>query len=171
MFAVAVNGSILRWAFLPPYLNVLSFSRDELAARRGWALTRQSLIAMQRVSHDVNAEFVVMFLPFKAQVYLPLLERTFSRDELARAFQFSLGRTITAADVDEMSRNRLAQNTLLERFCEESGIPFLDVTEILRQRVDAGENMYFPDDSHLNEAGSAVIAERLAAFLEDRSRR
>ena len=171
MFAVPVNGAILRWAFLPPYLNLLSFSREELAARRGWALTRQSLMEMQRVSHGINAEFVLVFLPFKAQVYLPLLERTFSRDDLARAFQFSLGRTVTAGDVDEMARNRLAHNTLLERFCEESGIPFLDVTEVLRQRVDAGENMYFPDDSHLNEAGSAVVAERLAAFLEERSKR
>jgi lysophospholipase L1-like esterase len=41
----------------------------------------------------------------------------------------------------------------------------------LQQRVDAGENMYFPDDSHLNEAGSAVVAERLAAFLRDRPKR
>jgi lysophospholipase L1-like esterase len=171
MFTVPVKGSVLRWAFLPPYLNLLSFSEEKLAARRGWALTRQSLIAMQRASRDVNAEFVLMFLPFKAQVYLPLLQSTFSRGDLAKAFQFSLGYTVTVDDVDAMARNRLAHNALLRRFCEEAGIPFLDVTEVLRERVDAGENMYFPDDSHLNEAGSAVVAERLAEFLEDRSKR
>lgn len=171
MFAVPVNGSILRWAFLPPYLNLLSFTPEQLAERRGWALTRQSLIAMRRASRDVDAEFVLLFLPFKGQVYLPLLERTFSRNDLANAFQFSLGRTVTADDVDAMARNRLAQNMLLRRFCREAGIPFLDVTDALRQRVEAGENMYFPDDSHLNEAGSAVVAEQLAAFLQDRRMR
>ncbi|HYN06949.1 MAG TPA: hypothetical protein VES67_06140 [Vicinamibacterales bacterium] len=168
MFTVAGNGPALRWAFMPPYLNLLTFSERDLAARRGWALARQSLIAMQRVSRGVGAEFVLMFLPFKGQVYLPLLEQTFSRDGLARAFQFYLGDTLGPLDIERMSRNRLAQNTLMRRFCKEAGIPFLDVTEALQMRVEAGENMYFPDDSHLNEAGAAVVAASLAAFLQDR---
>jgi hypothetical protein len=169
MFAVPVNGSTLRWAFMPPYLNLLSFSEREWTARRGWALTRDSLTAMQRRSHEIGAEFMLLFLPFKSQVYLPLLERTFSRDQLATAFQFSLRRTISAQDIGDMSRNRLAQNALMKRFCEAVGIPFLDMTDALRTHVDAGENMYFPDDSHLNEAGAAVVARSLAAFLQDRA--
>ncbi len=169
MFAVPVNGSTLRWAFMPPYLNLLTFSESDLAARPGWALTRDSLIAMQRVSHDIGAEFVLLFLPFKTQVYLPLLSRTFSRDDLARAFQFYLNRPMQAKDVEEMARHRLAHNALMSRFCEEAGIPFLDMTTALQMHVDAGENMYFPDDSHLNEAGAAVVAQRLAEFLQDRA--
>jgi len=169
MFTVPVNGSTLRWAFMPPYLNLLNFPEREWTARRGWALTRDSLTAMQRRSQEVGAEFVLLFLPFKSQVYLPLLERTFSRDQLAKAFQFSLGRTISAEDIGQMSRNRLAQNALMRRFCEEAAIPFLDMTEALQAHVDAGENMYFPDDSHLNEAGAAVVARSLAVFLQDRA--
>ena len=169
MFTARVNGSTLRWAFMPPYLNLLRFSEEELAARRGWALARQSLIAMQRVSRGAGAEFVLMFLPFKSQVYLPVLEQTFSRDELARAFQFYLGSTVSTRDIGQMSRNRLAHNALMKRFCEETGIPILDMTEALQMHVQAGENMYFSDDSHLNEAGAAVVANRLAVFLQDRA--
>ena len=169
MFTVPVNGSTLRWAFMPPYLNLLRFSEQELAARRGWALARESLIAMQRVSRGIGAEFVLMFLPFKSQVYLPVLEQTFSREELARAFQFYLGNTVSSRDIGQMSRNRLAHNTMMRRFCEEAGIPFLDMTEALQMHVQAGENMYFSDDSHLNEAGAAVVAKRLAVFLQDRA--
>ena len=33
-------------------------------------------------------------------------------------------------------------------------------------RVQSGENVYFPDESHLNEAGEAVLADTLAAFLK-----
>ena len=168
MFGVPVNGSTLRWAFMPPYLALLNFSERELAARRGWTLARQSLIEMQRLSRAAGAEFVLLFLPFKSQVYLPLLEQTFSRDALASAFQFYLGGTLSSRDVEQMSRNRLAHNVLMTRLCEEEGIPFLDVTEALRRYVEAGKNMYFPDDSHLNEAGAAVVAELLAAFLQDR---
>ena len=118
MFTVPVNGSTMRWAFMPPYLNLLTFSESELAARRGWALTRESLTAMQRVSREVGAEFVLLFLPFKSQVYLPLLARTFSPDELAAAFS-SIWAARGAGDVEQMARNRLAHNTLLGRFCEE----------------------------------------------------
>jgi hypothetical protein len=32
--------------------------------------------------------------------------------------------------------------------------------------VRAGENVYFPDESHLNEAGHRVVAETLAKFLD-----
>ena len=88
MFTVPVNGSTLRWAFMPPYLNLLSFSEREWTARRGWALTRESLTAMQRRSREAGAEFMLLFLPFKSQVYLPLLERTFSPDKWRRRSSF-----------------------------------------------------------------------------------
>ena len=54
----------------------------------------------------------------------------------------------------------------MERLCAEAGIPFLDMTPALAARVATGENVYFPDESHLNEAGEALLAETLAAFLK-----
>jgi hypothetical protein len=168
MFTVRVNGHVLRWSFMPPYLNLLNFSGRDLAARRGWTLALQTLMGMQRASRSIGAEFVLMFLPFKSQVYLPLLEETFSSADLARAFHFYLPDTPALPDVERMARNRLAQNILMRQFCEEANIPFLDMTAPLQARVEAGENMYFPDDSHLNEAGEAAVAASLEAFLQER---
>jgi hypothetical protein len=165
MFTVPLGDRVLRWAFMPPYLNTLTFSEDVLSARRGWTLTRRAIHAMQQEAHAFGAEFVVMFLPFKSQVHLPLLERSFSRDELRSAFAFYL-KDGPPPDVDAMVRNRLAQNRLMRQLCEGLAIPFLDTTGILQAQVDAGRNMYFPDDSHLNDAGHAVVANALAAFLQ-----
>ena len=109
-----------------------------------------------------------MFLPFKSQVYFPLLRRAFGREALQTAFQFYLGANPKAPDVEAMFRNRLAQNTLMRQFCEESRIPFLDVTDTLQAHVESGENVYFPDESHLNEAGQTIVADALAAFLRRR---
>ena len=64
-----------------------------------------------------------------------------------------------------MSRNRLAQNALVRRLCDEAGIPLLDTTPALEARLATGENVYFPDESHLNESGQSVVADALAAFL------
>ena len=86
-------------------------------------------------------------------------------NDLSKALHFSLQDTPALPDVARLSRNRLAQNALMQRFCELAGIPFLDLTTALQERVESGENMYFPDDSHLNEAGEAVTAATLAEFL------
>jgi len=165
VFTVPVNGQTLRWALMPPYLNLLNFSDTDLAARRGWTLALENIRAMQRASRDAGAQFVLMFIPFKSQVYLPLLERSFGRNDLAQALHFYLPDSPALPDVARLSRNRLAQNGLMRRFCAEAGIPFLDLTEALQNRVERGENMYFPDDSHLNVAGEAVTAEVLTEFL------
>ncbi|HEV3142183.1 MAG TPA: SGNH/GDSL hydrolase family protein, partial [Vicinamibacterales bacterium] len=95
---------------------------------------------------------------------LPFAERAFSRAVLRDALRFSLEAYGRDVDVDRFRANRLAQNRLMERFCAEAGIPFLDTTDALMARVEAWENVYFPDESHLNEAGEAILANALAAF-------
>jgi len=65
-----------------------------------------------------------------------------------------------------MLRNRLAQNRLMRQFCNEREIDLLDTTETLAARFAAGDNLYFPDESHLTERGHAVVAAALASFLE-----
>jgi lysophospholipase L1-like esterase len=168
LFTLNVDGHVLQWAFMPPYLDMMNFSERELRGRAGWRLTRDAVLAMDRESRAAGATFVVMFLPFKSQVHWPLLERSLTPDDLRTALDFYLkdnGRPIDAA---VLRRNRLAQNTMMRDLCESNGIPLLDTTPVLQQRVESGENVYFPDDSHLNETGLAVVADALARFLQER---
>jgi len=154
----------LRFAFMPPYLNTLRMSEQHLSGRKGWALTREALRAMRDATRAANAELVVMFLPFKSQIYLPVARAAMPQDALSSALRYSLpdGRI----DLDAMEQNRLAQNRMMQRFCSEAGIQFLDTTDTLADRVQSGVNMYFQDDSHLNEAGQAVVAAALDRYLK-----
>jgi hypothetical protein len=61
------------------------FLGAELGARRGWALTAAAIRDMRDVSRSFGADFVVLFIPFKSQVYLPLVEHAFTTAQL-RAF-------------------------------------------------------------------------------------
>ena len=166
MFTATISGHTLRWAFMPPYLNTLTLSERDLRARTGWTLTRRAIEEMQRVTRAMGAELVVMFLPFKGQIYLPLVEQSMPAAELSAALHFSLRDNPTPPDVAVMMRNRLAQNVMLRGFCTDSGIRFLDTTDALAARVLAGENVYFPDESHLNEIGHRAVADTLAKFLD-----
>jgi lysophospholipase L1-like esterase len=169
MFTVPVGDRDVRFAFMPPYLNSLNYSEADLRAWAGWPLTEAAIRGMRETSRGFGAEFIVMFVPFKAQVYLPLVERAFAPAALHAALAFSLDRYERPVDLDLFHRNRLAQNGMMRRLCEAEGIGFLDTTAALEARVRAGENMYFPDESHLNEAGESLLAEMLATFLRARA--
>ena len=168
MFTVPVAGRALRVALMPPYLATLRFPAAELRARRGWALTRQSIERMQRLGQASGAELVVMFVPFKSQVYLPLLRRSFPPDELDRALRFYFRGTGSTVPSRALAGNRLALNGLVQSFCAERGIPFLDLTPALEAEVERGRNVYFADDAHWNAAGHEVAAAALAEFLHGR---
>jgi hypothetical protein len=168
LFAVPVNGRTLRFAFLPAYLNGLRYSPDELRASRRWELARKAYLGMQRHARDQGAELVVMFIPSKAQVYLPLLEKVLTAPALDAALRASLQDEADPPDYATLMRHRLALNGMMRTFCEASGIPFLDLTPALESQVHAGVNVYFPDDSHWNAAGHEVAATSLARWLEER---
>jgi hypothetical protein len=168
LFTVPVAGRVLRFAFLPPYLNRLTLSRQQLAASRGWELTRRSYREMQRLVRAQGGELVVLFIPSKSQVYLPLLEASFPGAELQRALRLCLGGP-PPPGLEFMMRNRLALNDLMREFCAEEGITFLDLTAELQSTLSAGHNVYFPDDSHWNAVGHETAAAALARLLREQS--
>ncbi|MFI4944146.1 MAG: hypothetical protein ACHP85_12825 [Burkholderiales bacterium] len=164
LFTVPVAGRVLRFAFLPPYLNRLTLSRQELEASRGWQLTQRSYREMQQLLRAQGSELVVLFIPFKAQVYLPLLAASFPAAELESALRSSLGNP-QAPGLEVLMRNRLALNDLMREFCAREGIAFLDLTAELQSTLRTGRNVYFPDDSHWNAAGHEVAARSLSRLL------
>ena len=101
----------------------------------------------------------------KSQAVLPLLQRSFQDEDLREAFRFYFRQRPTDFDLAKMARNRLAQNELMQHFCEETHIPLLDLTPVFQQKIESGRNLYFPDDSHWNAAGQEVAADELAKFL------
>jgi lysophospholipase L1-like esterase len=166
LFAVPVGGRSLRFALMPPYLNLLNLEAADLKRHRGWQLARDAILEMDGACRGAGARFVVMFIPSKCQVYLPVLQRAFPPQELRRALAFSLPRDPWAVDLHRLQRNRLVQNELLRDFCRREGIPLLDLTPALETIVAGGRNLYFPDDSHWNARGHEVAAAELARFLE-----
>src|SRR5438552_15829400 len=125
---------------MPPYLNTLNFSETELRQRRGWSLTRSAILEMQRTSSAFGGRLIVWFLPFKSQVYWPLLERALPPETLRAALHFYLDGNQREIDIAAMRRNRLAQNRMMRELCQRAQIPFLDTTDALQARLESGDN-------------------------------
>jgi lysophospholipase L1-like esterase len=137
LFTATVAGRPIRWAFMPPYLNTLNFSETELRQRRGWSLTRDAILAMRRATASFGGSLVVMFLPFKSQVYWPMLERALPPDTVRTALHFYLDGNQREINLGAMRRNRLAQNRMMRELCERAHIPFLDTTGALQARLES----------------------------------
>ncbi len=168
LFSVPVKNRMLHFAFLPPYLQALGQTRAQLEASRGWALTRSSLGKMAVECRAHGSEFVIMLIPSKPQVYWPLCERAFSHSELQKAIDFLGHWDPKPLSPEAVSANRLVLNALVGDFCAEAQIPLLDLTTALQGMVENGENVYFPDDPHLNASGHDLAARELAQFLKAR---
>lgn len=169
MFSVPMAGQTLQVALMPPYLQTLNFSERTLENHPGWKATKAAYVKMQQACNAAGSRLVVMFIPFKSQVYLPLLRKHFAPADLDRALRFYFRNDPTPVDLDVMEANRLAQNRLLGRFCQQAGIPLLDLTTALQREAELGRNVYFADDAHWNAAGHAVAARELAEFLRTRN--
>lgn len=168
MFTVRLGERAVQFAFLPPYLQRLAASRSEIEARRGWPLAQRALQEMRNEAASRGALFVLMFVPEKTQVYWPVVERLFPPEELeavARYYAETLG---TPVQTDQIALHRVAQNELLRDFCAREGIPMLDLTPALQRELEAGREVYFPDDTHWNAAGHEIAARELAQFLASR---
>lgn len=168
LFTVPVNGRALRFAFLPPYLNALRYSADALRGSRRFALTREAYREMHAAASTAGSQLVVMFIPSKAQLYLPLLAEAFTPAQREAALRAVLKDDGPAPEYATLMAHRLALNGVMRELCAAEGIPFLDLTPSLAARVAAGTNLYFPDDSHWNAAGHEAAAVELAGWLAAR---
>ena len=168
LFTVPVGGRAVRFAFLPPYLNCLKLSSEQLQASRGWELTRGWYREMDRELRAQGSRLGIVFIPSKAQVYLPLLEASLAHADLQAAFRSCFRDQAYAPSLEVMMANRLALNALMRSFCAGEGILFLDLTTDLQTTLGGGTNVYFPDDSHWNAAGHETGAAAIARFLKAR---
>ncbi len=159
------HGGTLRFAVMPPYLQKLGNSRQELERSRGWELVRATLRRMKETCDRNQSRLSVMFIPSKAEVYWPLIERALAPEELQRAIDFSCSYNHMSLPAAQIQANRLAQNDLFRELCAEAKIPFLDLTPVLEQNAAAGRAVYYADDAHWNAAGHEVAAQELAKFL------
>jgi hypothetical protein len=159
------DGAVLRFAFMPPYLQKLADARPEIERSRGWEFVRATLLEMREICRQQQSRLTVMFIPPKDEVYWPLVEHSLGQEELQRSIDFACSYNHMHVRTADIRANRLAHNELLRDFCAEHQISFLDLTPALERNAAVGRAVYFADDAHWNAAGHEIAAEELAKFL------
>ena len=105
-------------------------------------LVEKALLAAHQQTTAAGAEFVVVIIPTREQVYYV--------------------NTTLQAQLDALSKS-------LVEFCQENNIKAIDLTPSMRVQAQTMPFMYFKQDLHLNPGGNTLVAEllnqELAKFL------
>jgi hypothetical protein len=136
----------------------LVFARPEPeAVRRAWALTAALVSAFGAEVAARAARFALVAAPPAAQVYDDLWAELEARG---------------ARDAQTLAREHPDER--LRAICREGGIPFLALASAFRAAAPArastrrDERLYYEGRSHWNDAGNALAADALHAFLLER---
>lgn len=108
---------------------------------------------------EAGAELWVVFLPSKAECYLPLIDPD---QEQAFMEQCFFGRPAPDPEawpalLAKMRSHIGALGGRLADVCAASGIRYFDATEVLRDEMAAGRPPYFAADTHLGMQGQARL--------------
>jgi lysophospholipase L1-like esterase len=118
------------------------YARNETLAQpdhRNFGLVLDAVQRTRALAEQKGSRFLVLLVPTKEEVYLPL--------------------------VDEPSPP--ATEPFVDQFASD-GVPYLDLTPYFQARARAGERLFFEVDGHPNAAGYRLIAEAVLDLLADR---
>jgi len=104
-----------------------------------YRLVLDALVKLHRLALEGGSLPLVVFLPSKEEVHLPLLGVT----------------------VRDPSRG-------LRRALQEHGVDYVDLIPLFRERARAGTRLFYEEDGHPNAAGYALIAEGVLRDLQSR---
>ncbi len=140
----AERGAI-KLAFGRPYLwNAFDMSQPN--NRYGWQRSQQAIRESRDLVGSYGGTLVIILMPTKEQVYRRMSEPMLGAKKLALLDQ---------------------PYTMMQDFCTDEGLVCIDPLPILSEHAAAGEQLYYTTDIHLNARGNEVLAETLAAWLDD----
>jgi len=142
-------------------------SRESFGLDKHWINSRRQLEGMRDACRQAGARFVLVYTPVVAQVILPAvadrLDGEQVRDYLALDFDHPLpSGEVFLAGLLERADDR---EEIVAHWCRLNGIPFLSLTEPLREAAASGTQVYYTWDQHWTPDGHRVAAETVASFL------
>jgi len=112
--------------------------------RFGWERGQESLRAARELLKEKGIELVIVLIPTKEEAY---------------------GKwTVSELGADGLAGYQEGRLMLLD-FCKQENLRCFDVTSALVAHAEAGEQLYWPTDSHLSPQGNKVLAAELYQFL------
>lgn len=170
---VTINHKDLAMVFFSSYISWLSLSRGAIAASQNYRLVRQTILQAQHSSEAAGANFLLVYVPSKSHVYLPYLN---DPETVASVFADVPALELDQAGYMQFSNEKATpqltrqhmddQARLVSDFAAENNIHFLDLTPTFQAQAGAGEQLYYPFDTHWNQQGHDLAADTIYGYMQ-----
>jgi hypothetical protein len=153
------DASGIPLAFFDEFLVNSSLSVDDLQNSQLYPVTRDAILKAARKTQENGAQFVLMYIPHKAEIHWRLLS-----DVQQEIIAEHAGVSVTM-----LSENMDAQRILLSQLAADNGFRFLDLTPTFQEAAARGIQTYFFSDTHWNQTGHDLARTVLRDFLSRRN--
>ncbi len=156
------------YRFPPSILEDHYVTRDEFEDGQHWQRTRHNLDEMRKLCAEAGVEFGIVYIPTNAHVVLPPVWDSLPPDKV-RTFVGLRGKHQLPEAHEFMANLRSAldmKEEVTRQWCNQVGVPFISLTEPLRDAVLAGRQTYLTYNDHWSPIGHDVAAYVLWAFWQ-----
>ena len=147
-------------AFYRKFLPLLGMDKQALRNSEQFQLTKTSIAEMAAALQAFDAEFLMMYIPQKAELYWNYLD-----DENKQTIIDVESRDRQLSGLQDIDMNLSVQRDAMRELAQELGLSFLDLTPSLAQAIGAGQSPYFFADTHWNQVGHDIARNALLDFL------
>jgi len=149
-------------------LTLLMSSADQVRSQAGWPFFQDAVRDIEQACRSVGAALVVVYIPTKERVYLPVLRGRFTSQAI-RDFVAAYHEQFKNTDSDDFEarlyRNMDGTEQAVREFCEQNHIPYFSLTPAFRRAAQEGHLIYFAFDCHWNREGNRIAAEQIEQLL------
>lgn len=168
------NGTPL--AFFNTFLSTATLEKNALAGSDLFRITEAAILKAAQQTEASGAEFVLIYIPHKAQVYWQQLSQETIQQVAATVTAMKPSadgwteEDLSAVETAQRLNDNIdTQRDLLAAAAQEHGFRFLDLTPHFREAAANGLTSYFFADTHWNQAGHDLARLIIQEYLQSES--
>lgn len=179
-----LGGQQIELAFHSQNASTMLISYDDVRRSIQLEAIRNAFVEAQQASDKIGARFVVAYFPSVERVYWPLIVGETDIVTAIYADQRNMWQMTDQPCIDRipLDRNFMTQEVFVETInsningqrdalrdmLAEIGVEFIDLTPAFREAAAQGEVLYYPYDTHWNQAGHQLAADTMATILSEK---
>jgi hypothetical protein len=164
--AIRTGAGVNYYSFTPKRLMRLYRARSEFLASPGWTNAAEICREIVRACQRAGVRLIFVYAPSKPHVVMPLVRNHVPAGALRGFASLRKKRLPPAHEFkDELYARLDTQESVFREFCESEGIELISTTDVLRERMAQGVQVYYTYDQHWTKWGHAAVAEVIAEYL------
>jgi len=143
-------------------------TRENIEKSSGCQNVIKYMCEINRTCKGQNIRFIVMYIPDKPHVVLPLLKKRLSAIQVHAFMSLNAKMLPESDELMETLYSRLgAHESIIEELCKKDSIEFISMTKPLQQEILKGSQVYYTYDQHWTPMGHLIAAETLSNYLHE----